>query len=124
MEIMTLLEAIRDALALLPSVKTCKIGMEANISPDDYPMVRLVPSVVRNGQFQGRQCDLTIYFGQPIHEFTDGLESLYGSLFALEAEIMDAVRSTGLNAAYDETVLDEDRLEAYKIMAMRFLVTG
>lgn len=124
MEVMELLEAMRDKLALLPGVKTCKIGMEANISPDDYPMVRLVPSTVRNGSFTGRQVDLTIYFGQPIHEFTDGLESLYASLFALEAEIIAAVRGTGLNAAYDETVLDEDRLEAYKVMAARFLVTG
>lgn len=115
---------LKTALAGVAGVATCKIGMEANISPDDYPMVRLVPSVVRNGPYLGRQCDLTIYFGQPIHEFTDGLESLYASLFALESEIMVAVRATGLNAAYDETVLDEDRLEAYKIMALRFLVTG
>jgi len=121
---MTLLQTIRDKLATVPGVKTCKIGLEANMSPDAYPMVRLVPSVVRNGSYSGRQCDLTIYFGQPIHEFTDGLESLYSSLFDLEADIIDAVRSTGLNAAYDETVLDEDRLEAYKVMAARFLVTG
>jgi len=38
---MALLQTIRDKLATVPGVKTCKIGLEANISPDDYPMVRL-----------------------------------------------------------------------------------
>jgi len=44
MEIMALLETIRNKLATVPGVKTCKIGLEANILPEDYPMVRLVPS--------------------------------------------------------------------------------
>jgi len=121
---MTLLETIRDKLATVPGVKTCKIGLEANMSPDAYPMVRLVPSTVRNGSVSSRQCELTIYFGQPIHEFTDGLESLYGSLFALEVLLLEAVRSIGLNMRYEETVMDEDRVESYKLMAIRVVVQG
>jgi len=124
MDIMTLLETIRDKLATVPGVKTCKIGLEANMSPDAYPMVRLVPSTVRNGSVSSRQCELTIYFGQPIHEFTDGLESLYGSLFALEVLLLEAVRSIGLNMRYEETVMDEDRVESYKLMAIRVVVQG
>jgi len=125
MEIMALLQTIRDKLATVPGVKTCKIGLEANISPDDYPMVRLVPSTVRNGMgISSRACELTIYFGQPIHEFTAGLESLYASLFALEVLLLESARSLGLNMRYEETVLDEDRIDAYKLMAIRVTVQG
>ncbi len=124
MEIMTMLETIRDKLATVPGVKTCKIGLEANMPPDDYPMVRLVPSTVRTGSISSRQCELTIYFGQPIHEFTAGLESLYASLFALEVLLLEAVRSIGLNMRYEETVMDEDRVEAYKLAAIRITVQG
>ena len=40
---MAALEAVRNALAALPGVTTCKIGMEDNISPADYPLIRIVP---------------------------------------------------------------------------------
>ena len=124
MEVMQLLEKIRDRLALVSGVNTCKIGIEANMPPDDYPIVRLVPGVVRNGSISMRQCDLTIYFGQPIHEFEDGLESLYASMFELEARLLDALRSMGLHLVYEETLLDEDRVDLYKMMAIRVAVQG
>lgn len=38
------LVAIRDTLGQLPDVKTCRIGIESGLSPDDYPIIRLVPS--------------------------------------------------------------------------------
>jgi len=122
---MTLLENLRNKLATVAGVKTCKIGMEANITPDDYPIVRLVPSTVRQKNVYMRECDLIVYFGQPIHEFTGGLESLYTSLFTMEAALLAAARSiTSIVVIYDETVLDEDRLSAYKLMALRLTVAG
>ena len=41
------LDGLRAALAKLPGVRTCKIGLETNISPGDYPMIRIVPSEIR-----------------------------------------------------------------------------
>lgn len=123
---MTALEALRNKLALVAGVTTCKIGMEANMTPADYPMVRIVPSTVRHSTVLGRrECDVTVYFGQAIHEFTADLEDLYSELFALEALLITAAQSTpGIFVSYKETVLDEDRLDAYKLMALQMVVEG
>jgi len=121
---MAALTALRDRLATVPGVATCKVGMEANMTPADYPMVRIVPSTLAIGKLlSSRRCELTIYFGQPIHEFSAGLESLYSSLFTMEAALINAANTTpGLLVEYLETVLDEDRLDAYKLMAVRLAV--
>ena len=121
---MDTLTALRDAMALVPGVASCKIGMEANLTPADYPMVRIVPSTVSTGSLNTRKCEMLIYFGQAIHEFTAGLESLYQNLFDMEADLLAAVRGLNLNAVYVETVLDEDRVSAYKLMAIRMVVQG
>ena len=56
--------AARDALAALNVVQSCRIGMEAGISPGDYPLVRLVPSRFTPGRPYGnRTCELLVYFG-------------------------------------------------------------
>ena len=41
---MDLLRYLRTALAAVAGVQTCRIGLEAGITPDDYPIVRIVPA--------------------------------------------------------------------------------
>ena len=122
------LTAVRDALALVDGVKTCRIGMEAGITPDDYPMVRVVPSRIEDTVVllgAPRKCEALIYFGVPVHEFADGLEALYSRLFDMEAALLAAMRSqTVCSVKYLETILDEDKVEAFKLMALRVELVG
>ena len=119
---MATLEAVRDALALIPGVASCKVGLEANIGPGDYPLVRLVPARIIAGRpYHARECETLIYFGAPIAN-SEGMESVYTSLFELEAEILTVLKAQG--ARYRETVTDEDRLDAYKLMAIRADIVG
>jgi hypothetical protein len=119
---MAALETARDALALITGVASCKIGLEANLSPADYPMIRLVPARIIPGRpYHGRECETLVYFGAPIAN-SEGMEEVYQALFALEAEILTVLRS--LEARYRETITDEDRLDAYKIMAIRVDLIG
>lgn len=114
---MSTLTAARDALAAIPGVASCKVGLEANISPADYPMIRLVPARITPGRpYFNRTAEVQIYFGAATAN-SIGLEQVYADLFDLEAEILHVVR--GLGAKYIETVTDEDRLDAYKLMAAR-----
>ena len=116
------LEAARDALAAITGVASCKIGLEANIGPADYPLVRLVPSRITPGRpYHARECETLIYFGAPIAN-SEGMELVYAELFALEAEILTVLKSLG--ARYRETVTDEDRLDAYKLMVIRCDLVG
>ncbi len=126
------LDGLRTALAKLPGVRTCKIGLETNISPGDYPMIRIVPSEIRpNAQLPYRMdCDVIIYFGQAIQPFDDDpddggrvrLEKLYAALLDMDAAIRACVRSRFAQVL--ETVMDEDRLETYKLMALRVKLNG
>ena len=112
---------LRDALAELPGLSSCQIGLEANISPEHYPLVRLVPARFTPGRPYGnRTCEVLLYFGARIAN-SQGLEEVYRGLFALEAAILDTLRTLGVR--YVETITDEDRLDTYKLMAIRAELT-
>ena len=126
MGVMTILSSVRGVCAAVPGVASCKVGLEANLTPADYPMVHIVPSVVRAGPVSGtREIEALVYFGQPVHEFSGGLEALYTSLMTFEALLLAAIGTApGVSAYYTETILDEDRVDAYKLMAMRVRLVG
>ena len=77
-----------------------------------------------------RTLAITVYFGAQLLEATDGLPAVYAELFRLDADIQEALmvtamersRASGesLQVTYRDTVLDEDRLPHYKLMAARF----
>lgn len=114
---MTTLESLRDSLATIPGVASCKVGIEGNISPQDYPLVRIVPSRITPGRpYQNRQAECLIYFGAPTAN-SEGMETVYEDLFDMESAILEKLRAFG--GRYLETVTDEDRLETYKCMAVR-----
>ncbi len=122
MTAMATLETARDALALIAGVASCKIGLEANISPADYPLIRLVPSRLTPGKPYGnRTIETLIYFGAQTAK-SEGLETVYDDLFTLEAAIMVEIQSLG--GRYRETITDEDRVEGgYKLMVIRCELT-
>lgn len=116
-----LLTAVKNKLQNIDGVNTCAIGLEANITPDSYPIIRIVPSKIVAGDNHARKIEVLVYFGEPIHEFeVGGLEEIYRSHFNHEEAIIDALSGTGWAVKYMETFYDEDRLPAYKLMALRF----
>ena len=127
MSTMTTLEALESSLAVISSLTlagaetpphgSCGIGLEANMGPADYPMIRLVPSRLTPGRPYGnRTIETMIYFGAQTAN-SEGLETVYADLFRMEREILSVLRSAGHR--YIETITDEDRLDAYKLMVIR-----
>ena len=122
------LEALKTALAAVPGVQTCRIGLEENITPDDYPIIRIVPSLHQREGVAMTKCEVLVYFGMPIQAFDDvpdadgrvRLEKLYAALFDMDSAIRAAVVSQ--RGGTLETILDEDRLDTYKLMAVRCFV--
>ena len=131
-----ILTQIKGTLALVDGIATCAIGLEANITPSDYPLIRIVPTRLIPKDEVGNRAliELTLYFGDALLESTDGLEAVYQRLLALESEIRQevlfgAVRVAWvdghrLSARFIDTLFDEDRLPHYKMMASRFEVEG
>ena len=113
------LTAARDALATIPGLASCRIGLEPGISAGDYPLVRLVPSRITPGRpYNSRTAEVLVYFGMDTTSAdAGGLEGVYSALFDLEAEILDRLRALGHR--YVETITDEDRLDTYKLMTIR-----
>jgi hypothetical protein len=109
------------------TVQTCRIGLESTLTPADYPMIRLVPARVRKSEVMFRRIvEVLIYFGLPLYEELEGgLEGIYQDLLAMEQAIVDALKPGKLyRVGYLETITDEDRLEHYKLMAVRCEVEG
>jgi hypothetical protein len=125
---MQALVAMRDALKTIDGITTCKIGMEAGITPADYPLIRLVPSTLTPEKSFNRKIDLLVYFGEATDKFTqaglDGLEEVYARLFELEDKVKNKLKTgDGYAIEYVETITDEDKLTAFKLFAARFEVT-
>ena len=117
MTAMNTLETARDALALIAGVASCKVGLEPNISPADYPLIRVVPSRLTPGKPYGaRTIETLVYFGAQTAK-SEGLETVYEDLFTMEQAIISEIQSLG--GRYIETITDEDRLDAYKLMTIR-----
>jgi len=109
---------LRDSLSDIDGVKTCKIGVETGISPIDYPLIRLVPvRAVPGTPYNSRTAEVSVYFGVNITE-SEGLEYVYQQLLVLEAEIIKTIKAG--DGRYIETITDEDRLDTYKLMFIRF----
>ena len=131
-----ILTQIKETLATIPTIASCKIGLEANITPSDYPLIRIVPTRLTPEDEVGHDAtlDVTVYFGDALLESSDGLETVYAGLFTLEAAIREAILFTAkrtawlagntMTARYVDTLFDEDRLPHYKMMASRFAVVG
>jgi hypothetical protein len=133
-EILTQLET---TLATTPGMVTCKIGLEQNITPDQYPLIRIVPTRMRPQDDVGDKVllEVTVYFGAALLEVdAGGLEAVYAGLLALEMTIREAVLFGAVRAAWAagnrmqvkfvDVLFDEDRLPHYKMMASRFEVEG
>lgn len=115
------LQTLRDALAQITGIQSCKIGYESGISPACYPMIRLVPVVASPGNpYRYRTSEILIYFGDDTTN-SQGLELVYKRLFELEEEILQVVKDQ--DGRYLETVTDQDRGisagSTYKLMAIR-----
>jgi hypothetical protein len=130
----SLLTRLQTALAAIPNVATCKIGLEATITPDDYPLIRIVPTRLRLTDNAQRIIDVTVYYGAALLSATDGLPAVYADLLAWETAIVEAVlftvnRTSQAEGVYFQTrfidtITDEDRLPHYKIFASRFEIEG
>lgn len=119
---MATLEAARDAFAGISGIASCKVGWEANISPASFPLIRVVPVRITPGKpYSNRTAEALLYFGSPIAN-SAGLENVYEGLFDLEADILTRLKT--LQGRYIETICDEDRLDTYKLMAIRCELAG
>jgi len=49
---------------------------------------------------------------------------VYQELFDMETALIDAAETSGVYCQYRETVADEDRVDGFKLMALRLAVQG
>jgi hypothetical protein len=122
----TILGNIKDALDGIASVSTCKIGIEADISPADYPIIRIVPQSASHASVLSRKKIVVyVYFGTTTAEADGGLEAVYEDLCDMEADIVEAMeKDSKFIGEWVETVTDEDAIEGYKVMYSKFNVTA
>lgn len=131
------LKEIENQLKGIKGIKTLKIGLEPNLSPSDYPIIRIVPSEVKlSDDFDLWACDISfsVYFGAQLHDKI-GLDKIYKELYALEYEIKERLhnfqfepnesrtRGGGL-CRFVITRDDGDTLKNFKILVSEFEIKG
>lgn len=110
-----------EACGQIQGVNSAKLGFERNLSPAQYPMVRVIPGRITPGQPYGhRQVETSIYFAANLAN-SQGLESVYDCTFDIEQALVDLIQASG--GTYIETLTDEDRIETYKLMFIRCNLT-
>lgn len=120
---MAALQSLRDALAEIDGVQSVAIGRERNISPDDYPLIRLEPlRTVPGRPYHQRTVECLAYFGAKIAD-SEGMEVVYAALLEMESEIVAVLRAQGCR--YVETIIEPGAFgpipeTAYKISGIRF----
>lgn len=118
------LQAVTAALEPLKAsdgVQSIAVGIEANITAADYPLIRVVPSTYRRDDDTQYALDFIVYYGALSHAFQDGgLDAQYAYLFDMESKIKRIVIGAKVLANWQDTMLDEDRLPGYKIFASRY----
>ena len=119
---MPTLEHAQAALAGIPGLVSCEIGRKEDVSPNDYPMIQIVPTRITPGAaYAGRTVEVWIYFGVPI-EKVDELDNVYEGLSELEVQILDILGT--IQGQYRETITDQDFFETYKLAAIRAELTA
>ena len=121
------LEAIREALAGAGGAKTCDIGFEDDISPNDYPIIRIVPYASKTSVgFYGETVECAIFFGNAIDQSTRDennepirLRGVYKSQLAMRDEIIKRLQfEGGPSIHYKGTVFDGDRIAGFKLQSL------
>lgn len=117
----------KEALSGINGIQTIAIGIEPNITPRDYPMIRILPIDARPDQSIGdyERVQLDIYIGLADKFDKDGYEQIYETLESFERQVKDRL-NTDNNAAFfwKFTKQDEDRLQNVKVIVCRFEVVG
>jgi hypothetical protein len=121
-----ILMTVKESLEVIPGITSCAIGIEANLTADAYPLIRIVPTLLRDTANNARDTmDVDVYYAQLAQEFDAGLQGIYSWLLAQEAAIKDAMLAScqGFFVEYRETQFDEDSLPGVKAFVSKFSIS-
>ena len=120
-----ILKELKNLFELLEVFKSVKIGREADMTADSYPLCRIVPSKTIAKDFLSFSYTINIFVGIDLKAFED-LEMTYKELSTLEANAIEALNKKHLivdsilhSIKVVEILGDEDTLENYKVSIIK-----
>lgn len=121
------IKEIKEMLAGIDGINTLKIGIEPNISPSDYPIIRIVINRNTLSNTNGWENDIyfSVYFGAKIDDIK-GIENIYKYLYTLENEIKKRLHNAQLKNSclirFENTQSDNDTLKNFKILCSEYKI--
>lgn len=115
-----ILSHLKQLLSTVTGINTIEIGIEKDLNPTDYPMIRIVPLKSSDGTVLGSEkTQIDILVGSNLSDFV-GLEANYMQLNDWEEQIKTILGTNSQVATYQwqDTTHDEDRLPAVKLLIM------
>ena len=121
-----LLNAVKEKLATIQGITTTNIGLEPNISPKSYPLIRIVPQRTTGQQYIREKYNFFVYIGFKLQE-SQGYETIYQTLYDVEKQVKELIVPEVIDASghqfiikFKESLNDEDKLKGFKVMVMSF----
>jgi hypothetical protein len=117
-----ILQAIKTDLTGMIGIQSVGIGIEPDINPNDYPAIRIVPLVNKpDNNIYRKTATIDVFVG--FTEFPQALEESYATLYGWANEIITRLqKGTQYTAFWQQTLNDEDRLPAAKLICVSFEV--
>lgn len=125
------IEAAIAAFKKIDGIQSVDVGIEDDISPADFPLIRIEPEKYDPGRpYTHRTGTFNVVFGVPIaaseNRTSDasGLRTVYEQLHTLEAAIINTIRAD-LDGRYLTTVFFDRRVRVpFKLLAVRCELKG
>ena len=125
-EMIDLLNAVKDKLATIQGITTVKVGLEPNISPKSYPIIRIVPQRTTGQEYMRQKHSFFVYIGFKLQE-SQGIDTIYQTLYDVEKQVKELLVPEVIDASshqyivrFKESLNDEDKLKGFKVMVMSF----
>jgi len=118
-----ILETIKTERTGIPDIKTIGIGLEPNLTPDDYPSIRIGPNTSWSKDYQHEYHTISLYIAFNLRDKI-GFSAIYTKLYEIEAEIRRRITpAIGNYMVYHvDTTNDDDKIQGYKVLICRVKV--
>lgn len=120
------LRKMQADLLAVTGINTCRIGLEAGLSVDDYPMIRIVIDEISPSldEYYDASARVAIHFGVPILESDENINmsDIYEQHLIMHNEIVSIVESSSYSysGTWINTIPDSDDYIEYKVGTIFF----
>ena len=118
---------VKNELVNISGINTVQVGIEAQMKPSDYPIIRIVPTKEFPAEYSSIKdgVDFMIVLGiinkTPLNDYEVTYRELSGYADSVKGALQNSVNG---NFRWKDTIHDNDEFQSYKRLIMNFEYRG